>query len=146
MNKALNSSRVMGVSPLTPSRGYKVEGTVNGIPIVFLLDTGVTLLLSDAWARVFASQPQQLKDWSQLRLVGTDGSPLTIHGSARVSVDMGALRQIYIVMVSPLTTEAILGLDFLKEYSAQIDLASRRLQFSNGPTILLCKLSSTLSI
>ena len=138
----------MGVSPLTPSRGYKVEGAVNGIPIVFLLDTGaaVTLLRSDAWARVFAHQPQQLKDWSQLRLVGADGSPLTIHGSARVSVELeGELRQMDVVVVSPLTTEAILGLDFLTENGAQIDLASRTLQFSDGPTVSLHELSSTLS-
>ena len=110
-SKALNKDRVVGISPLTPSRGYKVEGTVNGVPIVFLLDTGaaVTLFRKDTWARISANHPQQLEDWSLLKLVGADGSPLTIHGHAHVSVELeGENRQMDAVVVSPLTQKLFL--------------------------------------
>ena len=40
-----------------------------------------------------------------------------------------SLFQSEIIVVSPLTTKAILGVDFLKEYEAQIDFSSGQLKF-----------------
>ena len=44
-----------------------------------------------------------------------DGSPLTIHGSACVNVSLGRgiNKALEVVVVSPPTSEAILGLDSL---------------------------------
>ena len=54
---------------------------------------------------------------------------MTVHGSARVELELeGEVFLSDIVVVSSLTTEAILGLDFLKEREASIDLASKRLR------------------
>ena len=49
-----------------------------------LLDTGaaVTLLRKDTWDKVTSHSPQQLVPWSETKLVGANGSPLNIHGSA----------------------------------------------------------------
>ena len=47
------------ISPVAPVGGYKPSGTVNGVQMLFLLDTGaaVTLLRKDVWDRVTAHQP-----------------------------------------------------------------------------------------
>ena len=88
----------------------------------------MTLLREDTWARVTANHPQKLEAWSEMDLVSAGGSPLTIHGSARVALELeGEQLVIDVVVVSPLTTEAILGLDFLKEQRASIDLAQEKL-------------------
>ena len=100
-----------------------------------LLDTGaaVTLLRKDVWARVVAESPQELESWSTLKLVSAGGTPLTIHGSAQVKLELeGKEFLTEIVVVSPLTSEAILGLDFLQEQQALIDLAERRLRLKGG--------------
>lgn len=118
--KAMERKKTSGISPVTPTGGYRVEGTVNGMPTSFLLDTGpaVTLLRQDTWETITANCPQDLKNWSELRLVSADGSPLTIHGSAQFLVDLGGgNRETEVVVVSPLTTEAIIGLDFLKDHN-----------------------------
>lgn len=81
-----------------------------------LLDTGVavTLLRKDAWARVVAENRQKLEPWSALKLVSAGGTPLTIHGSACVKLELeGKKFPTEIVVVNPLTSEAIVGLGFL---------------------------------
>ena len=61
-------------------------------------------------------------------MVSADGTPLTIHGSAHAEVELEGEPFITdIVVVSPLTSEAILGLDFLQEHQATIDLDTKRL-------------------
>lgn len=110
--------------------GYKVEGLVGMIPISFLLDTGasVTLLRKDTWERVKAGNTLQLSQWAGQRLVGVDGSPLQVFGQAEVELTLvGKQFLSKVLVVSPLTTEAILGLDFLQEHRATIDLGNRKL-------------------
>jgi len=60
--------------------------------------------------------------------VGFDGSPLHVHGQAEVQVEVkGELLQAEVLVVSPLTTEAILGLDFLRKHELTIDIREKRL-------------------
>ena len=119
------------VSPVALTGGYRLLGAVNGVQMSLLLDTGaaVTLLREDTWARITAESPQELRPWSTLKLVSAGGTPLTIHGSARVELDLeGEKFTTEIVVVSPLTSEAILGLDFLQGQQASIDLATKTTQ------------------
>ena len=120
----------MYVSPVTPTGGYRLSGTLNGTEISLLLDTGaaVTLLRADTWSQITAKTPQQLRSWSTVTLVSAGGTPLTIHGCACVELELeGNTFMTDIVVVSPLTAEAILGLDFLQEQQASIDLANKTL-------------------
>ena len=67
------------------------------------------------------------------------GPPLTIYGSAQVDVKLnGKDLSTNVVVVSPLTVEAILDIDFLKKYSALIDLVNESLHLAGeGGTICL---------
>jgi len=89
-----------------------------------LLDTGaaVTLLHQDVWTRIAAESPD-LKPWSGASLVSAGGTPLIIHGCACATLGLGGKEfQTEFVVVSPLTSEAILGIDFLQVQRAIIDL------------------------
>ena len=106
------------ISVVTPTGGYRVDGKINRIPISFLLDTGaaVTLIREDVWSRINSGGQVRLEPWSEQRLVSVDGSPLDVFGQTEVELDLGrCVFQMTVVVVSPLTTEAILGLDFFKE-------------------------------
>ena len=110
--------------------GFKVEGLVGKIPISFLLDTGasVTLLRKDTWERVNVGSAIKLLPWSGQCLVGVDGSPLQVFGQAEVDLTLvGRQFESKVLVVSPLTTQAILGLDFLQEHRATIDLGVKEL-------------------
>ena len=120
------------ISPVTSTGGYRVEGMVNGAKTSFLVDTGaaVSLLRKDAWARSNADRAHTgtLEPWSKPRLVGVDGSPLPVLGCTQVEIDLaGEKLPTEVVVVSALTTEAILGLDFLHKYRAKVDLGEKQL-------------------
>jgi predicted aspartyl protease len=107
-----------------------VSGVIGGVEVSLLLDTGaaVTLLREDTWSQIALKNPQTLEPWVSVALVSAGGTPLTIHGCTNVELEMGNEKfTAQVVVVSPLTSEAILGLDFLKEHEALIDLKSRNL-------------------
>ena len=107
-----------------------MSGTINGMHVPLLLDTGaaVTLLRKDTWLQTAAGKSQNLKPWITAELVSAGGTPLTVHGCASVDLELGHHKfERNVVVVSPLTSEAILGLDFLTEQQASIDLGGRRL-------------------
>ena len=89
-----------------------------------LLDTGaaVTLLRHDVWMNI-TTQPHDLRPWSGATLVSAGGIPLTVHGCACMRLELGGkvFRNNFVV-VSPLTSEAILGIDFLQAQRAVIDM------------------------
>ena len=119
---------IVYASPVAPLAGYRLSGT--GVNISLLLDTGaaVTLLREDTWLQVAAKDTPALKPWSAAKLISAAGAPLTVHGSASIELKLGNEGFITeVLVVSPLTSEAILGLDFLMEHQASIDLPSRTL-------------------
>ena len=87
--------------------------------ITLLLDTGaaVTLLRQDVCAKVAASpnSPAQLGSWMGASLVSAGGTPLTVHGCACLTLNLGGkIFPTNFVVVSPFTSEVILGIDFLQ--------------------------------
>ena len=118
------------VSPITPAHCFCMSGEVGGDPVSFLLDTGadITLISRDIWRQINAKQQSILRPWLDRKLMGVDGSPLQVHGQVRaVMVVQGHTLEMEALVVSPLTTEGILGLNFLKEHEATIDVKSKGL-------------------
>ena len=106
-----------------------MSGSINGVDVSLLLDTGAvfTLLRDNTWLRVTANKPQHWRPWSSISLVSTGGTTLTVRGCATVELELkGKKYSTEIVVVSPLTSEGILGLDFFYQQNAVIDLAERR--------------------
>ena len=134
------------ISPVTG--GYRLTGSINGTNINLLLDTGaaVTLLREDVWKQL-APKPHSLEPWPGATLVSAGGMPLTVHGCACVNLNLGGRDfKTGMVVVSPLTSEAILGIDFLQGQQAVIDLGCGRLCLKeSGCEILLDALPQTLS-
>lgn len=123
-------NNIVYASPVTPTSGYRLSGSVGSVDMSLLLDTGaaVTLLREDTWLQVAADNPQALRPWSAGKLVSAGGTPLTIHGCANIELKLGTEKfSTDVVVVSPLTSEAIIGLDFLMEQQASIDLTSKTL-------------------
>jgi hypothetical protein len=57
-----------------------------------------------------------------------DGSPLQVFGQAKVDLNIrGKAFPADVLVVSPLTAEAILGLDFLQQQTVTIDLGGKEL-------------------
>ena len=130
---------VTNVSPISPTGGYRLRRSINGVSLSLLLDTGaaVTLLRKDTWERVTngTSNHRKLTPCTALELVSADGTPLQTHGSTLLTLELaGNAVPVECVVVSALTSEGILGLDFLtkqkapKEYLDWIFLQNRRRQ------------------
>ena len=112
--------------------GYRVEASVNGVIVQFLVDSGasVTLIRKDVWERVNAFRPPALSPWTGPNLVGVDGSPLAVCGQTKISLTLKERNfETEVLVVNSLTTEAILGLNFLQQSNALIDLAKKQLLF-----------------
>ena len=125
--------RFVYTSSVSPTSGFRLSGVVNGISISLLVDTGaaVTLLRLDTWEQVAAKDPVALELWPAVRLLSAGGVPLTVHGCARITLGLGAESfQVEVVVASPLTLQAILGLNFLLQQQATINLASKTLHLA----------------
>ena len=111
--------------------GYRVEGKVNGVSVLFLVDSGasVTLIRKDVGERVNTLQ-QELSGWTGPSLIGVDGTPLQVCGQTKISLTlMKRCFQVEVLIVDSLTTEAILGVSFLELNNILIDLGSKQLLF-----------------
>ena len=78
-------------------------------PVSFLLDTGasVSLLQKEVWDRTRPSG--QLEPWTGPRLVGVEGSPLTVHGVNKLTLLIdGTPFEHNLVIVGKLSTEALI--------------------------------------
>ena len=119
--------------------GYRLPGSVNGTNLNLLLDTGaaVTLLREDVWRQI-APQSPKLESWDGAALVSAGGMPLTVHGCVCVNLGLGGKEfKTKMVVVSPLTSEAILGIDFLQGQQAVIDLGHQKLRLKKSGCELL---------
>ena len=105
---------------------------------MFLVDTGsaLTILRKDTWERCKEPQ-QQLVPWRRSRLVGAEGSQLHVFRSATVTLSIeGEKYELSVVVIDPLTSEAILGLDVLTHCT--VDLSQKQLITGAGHAVTMC--------
>ena len=104
------------ISIVNPNSSFTVTATINNVSVTFLLDTGsaLTILNKNVWDK-YKQPGDHLEPWNQQSLVGAEGTTLRVYGSACVQWKVDDMVFSHsVVVVDPLTTEAILGLDFLK--------------------------------
>ena len=117
---------------------YTLACTVNGTPVSFLIDTGagVCLLKSEVWERV-KSEGDTLKPITAHRLVVVDDIPIKVQGSAIIQLIIAGVEfQHKFIIADQITTDAILGIDFLEANKCILNLAKGELSV-NQKTIVL---------
>ena len=127
------------VSPVNPALSFHVTFHIFGHPYMFLVDTGAaaTLLSTAVWKKCLQScGPQQPSlDSVSTRLLSVDGSPLTVTGTATVSLTINQYSfPTSVIIVDDLAEDAILGLSFLETYKCIIDVPRGRLDLRLGNT------------
>ena len=95
----------------------------------FLLDTGspVSLLNGSVWEKI-KSPGSILHPWTGSALIGVGGQHLQIQGTAEMQVQVsGQSFPIRVLIVDNLSTEAILGLDFMAVNQCSLAVGGRLL-------------------
>ena len=61
---------------VNPASAYHIVGTINGISIKFMLDTGaaVSLINEDTWNKLANLTVKPLSKWGGCHLVGVEGT------------------------------------------------------------------------
>ena len=84
-----------------------------------------------------------LEKWEGPRLVGVDGSPLKVLGRAKIQLNIGAsLVTTSVIITDNLTSDGILGMDFLQDNSCTIDIPRKKLILAGGTVFPLCQKAS----
>ena len=105
---------------------YVIQGQVNGVSINILVDTGAatTVLSARAWEKIGLST--RLTPTPK-KLVGVQGNPLQLLGATRISIMLQEQEFTTDVTVADaLTTDLILGRDFLKAQQCTIQMGKNQ--------------------
>ena len=119
---------LLKMSTLPSDRCLQLRCMIGKEPIDFLLDIGVpvTLQRRDTWGRVNSKSQNSLQPWEEHRLVGINGSPIQVHRQCMINTKLeGNNLPMNVIVVSHLTIEAILGLDFLVKMKAEINVKKK---------------------
>ena len=106
---------------------------MNDVPVSFLVDigAGVSLLQGAVWDKI-KPQNHKLKTVTVHRLVGVNGIPISVRGSAVIQFSINGIKFKHeFVIADHITTEAILGLDFLESNKCVLDLANEKMYIQN---------------
>ena len=122
-----------------PAQAYHVAGYINGVAINFMVDTEASVSLLHA-GRLTADCNLVLEAWHR-KLIGVEGSPLSVLGTANLGVGLGGITvQSDFLVAAGLSSDAIIGLDFLEKHEAVINLGQGVLHLK-GRAIPLLKTS-----
>ena len=113
---------------------------MNGQAFFFLVDTGaaVTLMRKDTWDQVTQGQKVDLEPNREQQLVSVDSMLLPAYRHASMDLLLnGNKYEASIVVVSPLITEAILGLDIMRKRKVTIDLGKAEINIGREDPIII---------
>ena len=122
------------------SADCELEVRVNGVPASCLVDTGAvsTILSRKVWNKMSTEQKQLAPLDLQCNLVDAQGSPLKLDGLAEVELQLGCQRfPVNVLVAETLTTDLILGRDFLKQHQCSVELGERDLLRLNQAGVTL---------
>ena len=114
---------------VNPAQAYNVMGSTNGKQFKCMIDTGasVSLIREDAWSSL-ATECHKLLPWQGCRLIGAEGSEICVKGvvTLELQIDDITVRGDFLV-TSRLSSEIILGLDFLEQNHCVINTDQKTL-------------------
>ena len=105
---------------------YSIKVNVGGVWVSFLVDTGAAVSLIDGkvWNNITQLKDKVTLNPFTIQLVGVDGVPLQVQGSASVKLFLkGLMMDKNLIVAESLTLEGILGVDFLESNHYILDLA-----------------------
>ena len=118
--------------------GWLVPGTVQGVEVEFLVDSGSDVTLVDS--RFYDSIPAYARphlDPTGCCLPTASGSPMAPVGEAHLKLGFGAQNWSYPFIVSELgSTKATIGNDFLREKECFLDMRLGILGIGNEKLLL----------
>ena len=126
---------------------YTLTCKVYGTPVSFLIDTGagVCLLKDEVWNKV-KPEGSILKPLKVHGLVGVDGIPIKVQGSATINLSIaGKTFNHDFIIANQITTDAILGLDFLESHNCILNMAEGMLSINGHAVVLNPHKSPTLT-
>ena len=126
-NQGQCTASLLAVNPVC---AYHVVGSIYGVEVCFMLDTGaaVSLLRKDVWDNTGGCSGHQLSPWTGPKLVGGEGTPLEVHGVATMEIALaGKYFQVDFVVVALLRTQSILGLDFMEGNQCVVNAGQKTL-------------------
>ena len=118
---------------------YLLPCCIYGSPVSFLVDTGagVSLLNKEMWNKIIPTLELSEPATSH-RLVGVDGVPLKVLGSAVLPVTVSGMTFKHkFIIAEHITADAILGLDFLEANRCVLNLADGSILIANKNISLL---------
>jgi len=133
------NSNSIKLSAVTPTCAYHVIGEFSNGKIQFMIDTGaaVSLIRADAWKPAVGSQPT-IFPWTGCQLVGVEGSKIGVKGVSTLKFTIaGVMVEADFLITEQLSSEAILGLDFLEQYQCVINADQHTLHLQ-GKAVPLC--------
>ena len=131
--------------PINNVSSYVLSCSIGGHIVSFLVDTGagVSLLNKDMWDRL-KSKEDLIVPAASHRLVGVDGAPLNILGSAIIPITISGMTFKHkFVIAERITADAILGLDFLEANNCVLNLAEGKITIANRSVPLLANSYTT---
>ena len=132
------NNKVIKLLAVNPARAYHVVGNTNGKQFKCMIDTGasVSLMHDDTWLSI-ATFCHELLPWQGCRLIGAEGSEIPVKGVVTLELQIGevTVRGDFLV-TGRLSSEIILGLDFLEQNHCVVD-ADRRTLHLKGKAIPL---------
>ena len=126
-----NHSPTIKISPINATDTLTVDVQLFGHTFSFLVDTGaaVSLIQASTWKRCVPDS--QILEPSTQRLVSVTGAPLQVAGTTTIVLNVqGMSFEAKVLIVEGLTTDGILGLDFLQFHKCSINIHKRCLYFS----------------
>lgn len=119
---------IASTSPVT-TKGHTVNAQVNGVAASLLVDTGsaITLIGGNLWEQC-KQDHDTLEPWTKW-LVSVDGSSVSVLGSCEVRITLSSYTFHHTVLVAnTLTSEGILGVDFLQRNKCLVNLGENVLK------------------
>ena len=119
---------------------YHLQETIEGISAKFLVDTGAStsVLAKTIWDRLNqGNNDRPITTVPRKKLVGVEDSPLKVIGAEHLSTVLEQQQfNVNFLVADSLTTEAILGRDFLKDNHCIIDVDKSLIKFETAGVAL----------